>query len=275
MINIDNINSGLSMKYEFMCIIKYLEYIQAQQSVNNPWNDKQESSSMVYKIKTNMAHKGIVESAEKLFGFMYENRMKIIVQELQMGIKESCQADLLKFLQKYCQEGITNCHIHFIAFYDPSLFSRIPRIKNLRISLPVFKPPMSSISTICNFLKLISSRIQFDFDLYNGFAVDENNYIDIIQQVMEVVDSNSHLFPAKIVINVNNVPEQTIKEIWARFEGVEPPQDPNYKPKLTEIKRADVVDRKDPAQNLLRKYGKFCVNELPPMERRKIAEQEA
>ena len=75
MINVDEIQTGMSMRYEFMCIIKYLEYVRAQQGMDN--FQSTDRSTMVYKIKTCKAVKQMVEGVERLIGFMEENRMKL------------------------------------------------------------------------------------------------------------------------------------------------------------------------------------------------------
>ena len=84
MLNVDKISVGLSMKYEFLCIIKYLEYLRAQQEaiVCTDYGKDSDRSIMAYTIKTNMPIKGIVESTEKLFNYMTENRMQVKIVDL-------------------------------------------------------------------------------------------------------------------------------------------------------------------------------------------------
>lgn len=98
----------------------------------------------------------------------------------------------------------------------------------------------------------------FHLDLYNGFAVDDRNYVEVIEKVLETLDINSMRLPSKVFIIMNQVPQETINSVWARLEG-----------KAGPVKKEEAKETLE--AQLLKKYGLFHVSELPPMEKRKIA----
>ena len=66
-------------------------------------------------------------------------------------------------------------------------------------------------------MRQVTRCITFKFDLFNGFLVIDNKYIEIIIEILEIIDKNSHNLPSKIKVIARKVPKYTIEDIWCIF----------------------------------------------------------